>query len=68
LKFAEYPSVEIAVAEFQRECTPSYYSNEGQVKTPWAILRPYRPGWTAFLKLLQDWRDDGRLEGLVLTS
>jgi hypothetical protein len=27
----------------------------------------YGLGWTAFGKLLQDWRDKGALDGLVLT-
>jgi cyclohexanone monooxygenase len=53
-------------SQFQRECTPSYFTNEGQVKAPWALFRSYGPGWTAFQKLLADWRDKGDLEGLVL--
>jgi cation diffusion facilitator CzcD-associated flavoprotein CzcO len=52
--------------QFQRECTPSYFTNEGQVKAPWALFRSYGPGWTAFQKLLEDWRSKGELEGLVL--
>jgi hypothetical protein len=28
----------------------------------------YGPGFTAFEKLLQDWRDTGNLQGLVLTG
>jgi cation diffusion facilitator CzcD-associated flavoprotein CzcO len=55
-------------SQFQRECTPSYFTNEGQVKAPWALFRSYGPGWAAFLKLLEDWRDKGDLEGLVLGS
>lgn len=61
-----FEEVEVDVSEFQRECTPSYYSNEGQEKAPWALLRQYGPGWDAFLKLLKDWRDRGDLQGLVL--
>jgi cation diffusion facilitator CzcD-associated flavoprotein CzcO len=56
------------MSQFQRECTPSYFTNEGQVKAPWALFRPYGPGWTAFQKLLDQWRDKGDLEGLVLES
>jgi cation diffusion facilitator CzcD-associated flavoprotein CzcO len=52
--------------QFQRECTPSYFTNEGQVKAPWALFRSYGPGWAAFQKLLGDWRNKGDLEGLVL--
>jgi hypothetical protein len=53
-------------SQFQRECTPSYLTNEGQVKAPWALFRSYGPGWNAFQKLLQDWRDKGDLEGLAV--
>jgi cation diffusion facilitator CzcD-associated flavoprotein CzcO len=53
-------------AQFQLECTPSYFTNEGQVKAPWALFRAYGPGWGAFQKLLEDWRNKGDLEGLVL--
>jgi cation diffusion facilitator CzcD-associated flavoprotein CzcO len=55
-------------SQFQRECTPSYFTNEGQVKAPWALFRAYGPGWAAFQKLLEDWRNKGDLEGVVLGS
>jgi cation diffusion facilitator CzcD-associated flavoprotein CzcO len=58
--------VEFDTTQFQRECTPSYFTNEGQVKAPWALFRGYGPGWDAFQKLLGDWRNSGKLEGLVL--
>jgi cyclohexanone monooxygenase len=54
--------------QFQRECTPSYFTNEGQVKAPWALFRGYGPGWNAFQQLLEDWRNKGNMEGLVLES
>jgi cation diffusion facilitator CzcD-associated flavoprotein CzcO len=63
-----FEEVGIDTSEFQRECTPSYYSNEGQEKAPWALLRPYGPGWTAFTQLLQGWRDEGELRGLALVK
>jgi cation diffusion facilitator CzcD-associated flavoprotein CzcO len=58
--------VEFDTTQFQRECTPSYFTNEGQVKAPWALFRGYGPGWDAFQKLLGDWRDSGKLAGLAL--
>jgi cation diffusion facilitator CzcD-associated flavoprotein CzcO len=61
-----FEEVMFDTSEFQRECTPSYFTNEGQVKAPWALFRSYGPGWTAFQKLLEDWRNKGDLEGLVL--
>ena len=59
-----FEEVEIDTSAFQRECTPSYFTNEGQVKAPWALFRGYGPGWGAFMQLLQDWRDKGELDGL----
>jgi len=61
-----FSEVEFDTSQFQRECTPSYFTNEGQVKAPWALLRSYGPGWAAFQKLLEDWRNKGDLQGLIL--
>jgi cation diffusion facilitator CzcD-associated flavoprotein CzcO len=63
-----FHEVEIDTTQFQRECTPSYFTNEGQVKAPWALFRSYGLGWGAFQKLLEEWRNKGNLEGLVLES
>jgi cation diffusion facilitator CzcD-associated flavoprotein CzcO len=62
-----FEEMELDQSSFQRECTPSYFTNEGQVKAPWALFRQYGPGWDAFLKLLTDWREQGDLEGMTLT-
>jgi cation diffusion facilitator CzcD-associated flavoprotein CzcO len=61
-------AVAFDTTQFQRECTPSYFTNEGQVQAPWALFRSYGPGWDAFVKLLGDWRSNGKMEGLVLES
>jgi cation diffusion facilitator CzcD-associated flavoprotein CzcO len=63
---AHFHEVEFDSSQFQRECTPSYFTNEGQVKAPWALFRSYGLGWDAFQKLLADWRDRGEMEGLVV--
>jgi cation diffusion facilitator CzcD-associated flavoprotein CzcO len=61
-----FEEVEIDMSQFQRECTPSYFTNEGQVKAPWALFRSYGPGWGAFLALVEEWRAKGDLEGMAL--
>ena len=61
-------------SDFVRECTPSYFNNEGEKqfdsdgneKYRFYLGEPYGPGWGAFQQLLQDWRDKGDLDGLVL--
>ena len=67
---ARSPSI---ISDFQRECTPSYYNNESETKTGSDGREKYRhflgetygPGWTAFEKMLQDWRDKGDLDGMA---
>ena len=61
-----FEEVEVDMSAFQKECTPSYFTNEGQVKAPWSLFRGYGLGWDAFMKLLQDWRDAGKLEGMKI--
>ncbi|RSU70735.1 monooxygenase [Sphingomonas sp. S-NIH.Pt3_0716] len=63
-----FEEMEIDMTAFQQECTPSYFTNEGQVKAPWALFRSYGPGWGAFQKLVQDWRAKGDLDGMELRS
>ena len=41
--------------------------NEGEEKRRWFLGEPYGPGFYAFDKLIQEWRDKGDMEGLVLS-
>jgi cyclohexanone monooxygenase len=61
-----FEAMEIDLSEFQGQCPPSYFNNEGEAKPKWALFRAYGPGWDAFQKMLQDWRDQGDLKGLIL--
>lgn len=54
--------------KFQEECTPGYYNNEGKPSALAARNGPYGKGSIAFIKLMEDWRAAGALEGLELTS
>jgi len=64
------------LSDLQAECTPGYYNNEGEKvadetgaqKYRYFLGETYGPGWDAFEKLLQDWRDKGDLAGLVLDT
>ena len=60
-----FEETEVDTTQFQRECTPSYFTNEGQVKAPWALFRGYGPGWAAFEQMLEDWRRRGDLDGFI---
>ncbi|OJD14488.1 hypothetical protein AJ78_05172 [Emergomyces pasteurianus Ep9510] len=51
-------------AGFVQECTPGYYNNEGKPSELLLRNSPYGLGSPAFIKLLDDWRKAGQLEGL----
>ncbi len=62
--------------EWIASCTPGYFNNEGKPdvdengneKYRFYLGEVYGPGWDAFMKLLDDWRSRGDLEGLVLSA
>ncbi len=62
-----FGEIEVDMSAFQMECTPSYFSNEGEVKAPWSLFRAYGHGWDAFQKVVGDWRARGEFEGMELT-
>lgn len=53
-------------SNFQRECTPGYYNNEGEQNIRSHLGEPYWPGFYALEDILQSWRETGELEGLAL--
>ncbi|HEU4431305.1 MAG TPA: NAD(P)/FAD-dependent oxidoreductase [Myxococcota bacterium] len=62
----------VQLARFGRDyleaCTPGYYNNEGKVSDLAAQNGPYGGGPEAFFKLMREWRDAGKLEGLELKN
>jgi cyclohexanone monooxygenase len=52
--------------KFSRECTPGYYNNEGEEVLRSHLGEPYGSGFYAFDRLLQEWRDKGDMEGLLV--
>ncbi|QUD90682.1 NAD(P)/FAD-dependent oxidoreductase [Phenylobacterium montanum] len=52
--------------KFAEECTPGYYNNEGQPSDLAARNGPFGRGPIQFVKILEDWRAAGELEGLEL--
>jgi len=66
-------SVAIDISAIQESCTPGYYNNEGEKaktedgkeKYRFFLGETYGPGWTAFLKILEDWCATGDMDGLV---
>jgi len=54
--------------DYLEACTPGYYNNEGKLSDLAAQNGPYGAGPEAFFKLMREWRDAGKLEGLELKS
>ncbi|TID15520.1 cyclohexanone monooxygenase [Venturia nashicola] len=50
--------------KFVEDCTPGYYNDEGQEGEKWLKGASYGKGSPAFFKLLEEWREEGALEGL----
>jgi cation diffusion facilitator CzcD-associated flavoprotein CzcO len=61
-----FRELEIDYSEFQRQCPPGYFNNEGEDKPKWALFRGWGAGWDAFQQLVADWRNKGDLAGLVV--
>lgn len=49
------------------ECTPGYYNNEGHgwEGTPGALSMGYPAGAVAYFKYIDEWRNNGKFEGLA---
>ena len=54
--------------DFLESCTPGYYNNEGKPSERGVRNGFYGGGSVAFFKLIADWRAEGSLAGLELTS
>ena len=52
---------------FLNQCTPGYYNNEGSPDLRTERNSQFWRGPTAFIRLLEAWRQDGSLPGLELT-
>ncbi|KIW98248.1 uncharacterized protein Z519_01832 [Cladophialophora bantiana CBS 173.52] len=52
--------------DFLRECTPSYYNDEGQLTEKTLKTSRYGLGSPTFIRLLEAWRREGSLAGLEL--
>jgi cation diffusion facilitator CzcD-associated flavoprotein CzcO len=61
---ARFEELEPDTSAFTRECTPSYFNNEGEEKAKWALFRPWGLGWHNFQAMLAAWRETGDMAGL----
>ncbi len=52
---------------FQAECTPGYYNNEGQPNPKSVQNGAYGKGSNPYFKKMKEWRDEGNLPGLEIS-
>jgi cation diffusion facilitator CzcD-associated flavoprotein CzcO len=53
---------------FRAECTPGYYNNEGKAGNPIGFFTgSYGAGPRKFFRLLDEWRQDGTMQGISLS-
>lgn len=64
----KFHEVELDLSTVLNECTPSYFTNEGEKEAKWFLFRGWGPGWDDFQNMLQKWRDEGSLEGMRLDT
>ena len=50
------------------ECTPSYFTNEGEKEAKWFLFRGWGPGWDDFQRILSEWRAAGDMPGMKIDS
>ena len=48
------------------DCTPSYFTNEGEKEAKWFLFRGWGPGWDDFQRILTEWRARGDFAGMKL--
>ena len=53
---------------FRAECTPGYYNNEGKAGNPDGFFTTsYGAGPIRFHRILEEWREEGRMDGAAIT-
>ncbi len=63
-----FHELELDLSIILNECTPSYFTNEGDKEAKWFLFRGWGLGWDNFQQMVGEWRDKGDLEGMVLTG
>ena len=59
-----FREVELDLSNILESCPPSYFTNEGEKEAKWFLFRGWGLGWQNFQDMLEQWRQDGSMEGL----
>lgn len=65
---ARFREVAIDLTQHLEQCTPSYFTNEGDKEPKWFLFRGWGLGWGDWTRMLEHWRSSGELEGLQLEA
>ena len=60
-----FREIELDLSVILNECTPSYFTNDGEKEAKWFLFRGWGHGWDNFQDMLTQWRANGEMEGLV---
>jgi cation diffusion facilitator CzcD-associated flavoprotein CzcO len=61
-----FNEVALDLSGILNDCTPSYFTNEGEKEAKWFLFRGWGLGWDNFQAMLEDWRQKGDFEGMKL--
>jgi len=61
-----FQEVAVDLSTLLNECTPSYFTNEGDKEAKWFLFRGWGLGWDNWAEMLTNWRNAGDLAGLEL--
>ena len=64
----EFREKELDLSVILNECTPSYFTNEGEKEAKWFLFRGWGPGWDDFQRVVGEWREEGSMKGMRLDS
>jgi cation diffusion facilitator CzcD-associated flavoprotein CzcO len=64
----KFREVAVDLSVILDECTPSYFTNEGDKEAKWFLFRGWGPGWDDFQRVLGEWRDQGDMQGMRIDS
>lgn len=56
-----------ARSNYDNQCTPGYYNNEGRPDGMSGVLSFYPGGPAAFIPMVRDWASDGKYDGMTMT-
>ncbi|HEY0957707.1 MAG TPA: NAD(P)/FAD-dependent oxidoreductase [Novosphingobium sp.] len=61
-----FNEVALDLSAYLNECTPNYFTNDGDKEAKWFLFRGWGLGWDNWAGMLEDWRQKGDMEGMTL--